>query len=272
MSIVNNISNDFYDKLNNFGSNPVVLVILIFVILIYYLLFAFLGTSQNSENVSSGGFVFVEAILWGLFIILVFVNGVSYFFNINVVTEISDLFLEKPEIQIQRTTDISNLNDMILDISTTEVYHVPGNRFTYNDAKAICKAFDGEMATFDQVYDSQKKGASWCSYGWTKDKLGLYPTSKSDWDKLQQKEGHKYDCGMPGINGGPVKNPHIKMGANCYGVKPEKSKLEELLDNKELYPKTLKEHIFDERVKFWKNRIGNVLILPFNNNNWFKVS
>ena len=53
---------------------------------------------------------------------------------------------------------------------------------------------------------SQKKGASWCSYGWTKDQLGLYPTSQSNFDKLKKIEGHEYDCGLPGINGGFVSN------------------------------------------------------------------
>ena len=76
-----------------------------------------------------------------------------------------------------------------------EVYHVPGNRFTYHDAKAVCKAFDGEMATYEQVLEEQKKGASWCSFGWTKDQLGVYPTSQNHFDKLQKIEGHEYDCG-----------------------------------------------------------------------------
>ena len=35
--------------------------------------------------------------------------------------------------------------------------------------------------------------------------------------------------------------------------------------------KDLKEQLFEERVKYWKDRISNILISPFNNNNWFKV-
>ena len=38
MSIFNNISQDFYDTVNNFGSNPFVLVVLIGIILVYYIL------------------------------------------------------------------------------------------------------------------------------------------------------------------------------------------------------------------------------------------
>jgi hypothetical protein len=158
-----------------------------------------------------------------------------------------------------------------ISLNVNEVYHVPGNRFTYHDAKAVCKAFDGELANYNQLRDAHKTGASWCSYGWTKDQLGLYPTSQNDWTKLQDKEGHKYDCGLPGINGGYVPNPHTKLGSNCYGVKPKQSELEKAYVNKDLYPKTTKELLFEQRVQFWKDRISNVLISPFNNSNWFKV-
>tara|TARA_B110000483_G_C18194250_1_gene542282 strand:- start:1190 stop:2026 length:837 start_codon:yes stop_codon:yes gene_type:complete len=273
MSLFNNITHDFFETINNFGSNPFVLVVLIFIILIYYVIFAFLGnTSSDSENFPSGGFIFIEAILWALFILLVFINGLSYFFSINLVTELNNVFSKTPEIKIESTLnqDISGSQSQPLDLK--EVYHIPGNRFTYHDAKAVCNAFDGELANYDQLALEQKKGASWCSFGWTKDQLGLYPTSQNHFDKLQKKEGHEYDCGLPGINGGHVSNPHIKLGSNCYGNKPKISDLENnLLKNDELYPKTQKEKLFDQRVDYWKNRVGNILISPFNKDNWFKL-
>lgn len=266
MSIFNNISQDFYDAVNNFGSNPFVLVVLIGIILVYYILFSFVGKSTSVDDSPNGGFVLLEALLWGLFIILVFVNGLSYFFGVNIVTELKDLFSPEPEIVVKRTVDISFEEP-------EEAYHIPGNRFTYHDAKAVCNALDGEMASYEQLNEAQQKGANWCSYGWTKDKLGLYPTSQNAWDKLQTKEDHEYDCGLPGVNGGFVANPHIKMGANCYGVKPKQSELEKnYLKHENVYPKTRKEMLFDERIKYWKNRIGNILISPFNNENWHKVN
>tara|TARA_Y100000389_G_scaffold85090_1_gene81805 strand:+ start:906 stop:1733 length:828 start_codon:yes stop_codon:yes gene_type:complete len=272
MSLFNNITQDFFDTLNSFGSNPFVLVVLVFIILIYYVIFAFLGNSTpDSDNFPKGGFIFLEAILWALLILLVFMNGLAYFFNINVVTELKNVFNEKPEIQIESTL---NQNQDISGASYDfkEVYHVPGNRFSYHDAKAVCKAFDSELATYNQLLDGQKKGASWCSFGWTKDQLGLYPTSQNHFNQLKKKEGHEYDCGLPGINGGYISNPHIKLGSNCYGYKPKISKLEnDMLENDELYPKTEKEKLFDQRVDYWKNRIGNILISPFNNDNWFKI-
>jgi hypothetical protein len=269
MTLFNNVTEDFYNNLNNLGTNPFVLVVLILIIIIYYILFSFLGKSNafDDDYEPSGSYFILEALLWGLFILLIFVNGLAYFFNIDVVTEVKSLF--SPEAVLTVKSTISG-PDICMNFS--ELYHVPGNRFTYNDAKAVCKAFDGELATYDQVNEGQIKGASWCSYGWTKDQLGLYPTSQTDWRKLQEKEGHEYDCGLPGINGGYVPNPHTRLGSNCYGVKPKQSELEKQYIDKDLFPKTTKELLFDQRVQYWKDRISNILISPFNNNNWFKVS
>ena len=187
----------------------------------------------------------------------------SYFFNISFLDILNDL-LNKPEPK--------PIIDTSFNITQEEVYHIPGARFTYHDATAVCRSFNSELATREQLENAQQLGASWCSYGWTKDKLALYPTSKSNFDKLQKKEGHEYDCGLPGINGGYITNPYIKFGANCYGIKPNKSKLEEeYYTSDNIYPKTRKELLFDERVEYWKKRIGNILIAPFNNENWSKI-
>ena len=94
MGILNNISQDFYNIVNNFGTNPFVLVVLIAIILIYYILFSFLGSSTSGDT-SSGSFVFLEALLWGLFILLIFVNGLSYFFGVNIFTDYKNLFSHK---------------------------------------------------------------------------------------------------------------------------------------------------------------------------------
>ena len=48
------------------------------------LIFALLGNKSSDSNNGSGSIVFVEALLWGVFIILILVNGITYFFNIDV--------------------------------------------------------------------------------------------------------------------------------------------------------------------------------------------
>ena len=148
MALVNNITQDFYNNLNNLGTNPFVLAVLIVIIMVYYIIFSFLGTSYDYGSMSSnrtGGHYIIEALLWGIFILLIFINGLAYFFNINIMTEFKNLFSSKPEIKITSVVDQPDIS-----MNVNEVYHVPGNRFTYHDAKAVCKAFDGELANYNQ--------------------------------------------------------------------------------------------------------------------------
>jgi len=282
MDNFNEIIDDTKKNINNFGNNYTVLFILIFVIIIFYLFFSL--SDVNSESYPL--LYFIHNILWILLVFIILLNTSSYFFNIDIINEIKNFFTNKNQEDVdiefafkkekekEKEKDISlNIIDKSSNIVNKEVFHIPGNKFTYHDAKSVCKAFDSEIATYDQLKDAQQNGASWCSYGWTEDQLALYPTNEKDWNKLQNKSDNRYDCGLPGINGGHIKNTHIKMGANCYGIKPEKSKLEEDLElnkNNPLHAKTYKEYIFDKRTNEWKDKLGNIVIKGFNNETWFQ--
>ena len=281
MSTVNDILNDTKQNLNNFGNNYKILFILIIVIILFYFFFSFSGI--NSETYPLLNFLYT--ILWVLFIFIILLNTSSYFFNIDIISEIKNFFTNKNQRDLDIEFEFAKEKDakekdakekdakIQSNVVKKEVYHIPGNRFTFHDAKAICKAFDSDIASYDQLKNAQQNGASWCSYGWSEDQLALYPTNKDDWNKLKNKSDNKYDCGLPGINGGHLKNTNIKMGANCYGIKPEKSKLEkdlELNENNPLYSKTYKEYVFDTRVNQWKDKLGNIVIKGFNNETWFQ--
>lgn len=274
------IVDDTKKNVNNFGNNYTILFILIIVIIIFYLFFSFSGIDSESYPLLN----FLNNMLWILLIFIILLNTSSYFFNIDIINEIKNFFTNKNKQDVdiefafekekEKEKDISlNTIHTPSNIVKKEVFHIPGNKFTFHDAKAVCKAFDSEIASFDQLKEAQQNGASWCSYGWTDDQLALYPTNEKDWNKLKNKSDNKYDCGLPGINGGHVKNTHIKLGANCYGIKPEKSKLEkdlELNENNPLYAKTYKEYVFDKRINQWKDKLGNVMIKGFNNETWFQ--
>lgn len=274
------IVDDTKKNVNNFGNNYTILFILIIVIIIFYLFFLFSGIDSESYPLLN----FLNNMLWILLIFIILLNTSSYFFNIDIINEIKNFFTNKNKQDVdiefafekekEKEKDISlNTIHTPSNIVKKEVFHIPGNKFTFHDAKAVCKAFDSEIASFDQLKEAQQNGASWCSYGWTDDQLALYPTNENDWNKLKNKSDNKYDCGLPGINGGHIKNTHIKLGANCYGIKPEKSKLEkdlELNENNPLYAKTYKEYVFDKRINQWKDKLGNVMIKGFNNETWFQ--
>jgi hypothetical protein len=287
-------STDFLSNIgNNIGFNPMILLILGVIIVIYYFIFASLGKSSGSPergSVGHGGIVFLEVLLWGVFIVLVLLNGMSYFFNIDIIASIQNLFSDMPQLQISSKGlgDGTGLGSgsggifgsgsgIIGDGSTTvpeikiskQVFNVPGNYYTYDNAKALCQAYGTRLATYGEVEEAYRKGADWCNYGWSDKQLALFPTSKEKWEKLQTIKGHENDCGRQGVNGGYIGNPNVQFGANCYGYKPKITQTEQLLMNETpLYPQTTEELNFEKTVAHLKTQLPNIMVSPFNNSNW----
>lgn len=155
---------------------------------------------------------------------------------------------------------------------TNQVFNIPGNYYDYTSAKAVCQAYNAELATYDQVEAAYNSGGEWCNYGWSAGQLALFPTQKDTYNKLQQIKGHENDCGRPGVNGGYMANPQIKFGVNCYGVKPPINDMEKtMMDTQVQYPETMEDVIFQKKVNYWKNKINEILISPFNRTTWSKV-
>jgi len=102
-----------------------------------------------------------------------------------------------------------------------EVFNISNNLYTYDDAQAVCSAFDAKLATYDQIESAYNAGAEWCAYGWSEDQMAFFPTQNATWSKLQKDPKTKNNCGRPGVNGGYIANPYIKFGVNCYGKKPK---------------------------------------------------
>ena len=266
------------DFLNNLGTNPIVLLILVVIIVIYYFIFASLGNSKTTTSgMGKGAIVFLEVLLWGIFIVLILLNGMSYFFNINIVASIKDLFSDIPQINILSKGDLGDGDFIDGDGSTSvpelkftkQVFNIPGNYYDYDNAKALCKAYGGRLAKYKEIEKAYEEGADWCNYGWSDNQMALFPTSMKKWKKLQKIPGHKHDCGRPGINGGYIANPNVQFGVNCYGYKPKMTNLEQqLMNNAPLYPRTKKELFFDQKVNLLKEQLPNILVSPFNNDSW----
>ena len=106
---------DFIGKTAARGANPVVLVVLTAVIMLYYLLFSYLGSSakvgQAAAVPPSPGMTFFEIMLWGLFVFLILINGLQYFFQVDIKTSIRNLFTPIPEIDIAVTTPPDQLTE-----------------------------------------------------------------------------------------------------------------------------------------------------------------
>ncbi len=259
--------------------NPTLVIIIVVVILLYLVLFGYLGGQNLDQDYDyddsgsgSGGMRLLGIIAGSIFLVLIVINGFNHLFNINIITSIRNFFSRTPEIDIHVNED--NLgSDIVPEIeSMNQVYHIPGNKYTYDNARAVCKAFGNRLATYKEIEHAYNNGADWCSYGWSENQLALFPTQYDTWNRLQSVKGHENDCGRPGINGGFIDNQNVRFGVNCYGHKPKITSFEaELMENTQDYPVTQNELNFQRKVDYWKTRINDILISPFNSTNWSKV-
>ena len=145
-----------------------------------------------------------------------------------------------------------------------EVFYISGNYYTYDEAPAVCAAYEAELASYDQVMQAYSSGAEWCGYGWSQGGMALYPTQQSTWDALMKEadETKRTQCGRPGVNGGYM-DKNTKIGVNCYGVKPG--------DKDTKYPIPLPgtdKTEFDGLVQKFKTMTNAMDILPFNRKGW----
>ena len=210
-------------------------------------------------------------------------NGMQYFFNIDVTASLKNMLSPKPELDMSITSRPGKGNAEKDPLTyepapplppppAKEVYYVRDNLYTYDDAQAICKALQGDIATIDQIQDAYKSGAEWCGYGWSAGQLALFPTQKSTYEKLQKIKGHEHDCGRTGLNGGYIANPNVRFGVNCYGVKPGASPSERKdMQHAEVYPKSAEDIAMEKRVDYWKNKLHSLVLAPFSKGNWTKI-
>jgi len=283
---------NMYDYINGFFMNPSAFIIVVLVLIAYFIVFTSLGknsssgqnTDPNQQIGVSGENGNISNILIGIvvfiIIILLIVNGLQYFFGIDIIASINQVFLGNPVIDIT-VKDIeadlgdsnSNNNNTIPEIKYTEqVFNIPGNYYGYEDAKTLCSAYGARLANYQEVEDTYNKGGEWCNYGWSEGQMALFPTQTNTFNNLQKIEGHEHDCGRPGVNGGYMANPHLKFGVNCYGYKPKINEDEEqLMQVNTAYPKTEKDILFEKRVDYWKTKISDILVSPFNYNTWSKI-
>ena len=282
-----------YNNINsNVGQSPIVLVMLTFILIIYFLIFNYLDVSVPALTLENQGMSFLELIMWGLIVFLVLINGMQYFFKMDVNAAITNLLSETPEIDLKikntgdedttKDLDKTNVEKGIENIekatglgslgSDKEVFHISDNTYNYEQARAVCKAYKSKLATYSQIEKAYGDGAEWCGYGWSADQMPLYPTQKKTYDGLQKIKGHEHDCGRPGINGGYMKNEKLRFGVNCYGKKPKITPEEQhILESSTPYPLTVEERNFNKLVRYYKQKLPEMIISPFNYKKWNKI-
>jgi len=204
----------------------------------------------------STGSLLAVGVLWLLLAMVGLVLQLYGFITADIISPI----LSEPAVQPvgSATSSLTNVKSV-----GSEVFHISDNNFTYDDAAAVCGAYDAKLATLEQIIDAYNHGAEWCGYGWSAGGMALYPTQKATWDALQQEvdQKKKTACGRPGVNGGYF-DPASKFGVNCYGFKPQGDvKLPVPL------PGTDK-NAFNDAVNKFKSMIKSFSVNPYSRSTW----
>ena len=271
---------NMYNFINNLMSNPIIVVIVVAIIVAYIVFFSSLGKNADNSSVgmtstSNNGdthkILGIMVII--ILVILIIINAFQYFFSINVIAYIENLFSDNPQVDIVVDQPTYPVSTSVPEIKfEKQVFNIPGNYYTYKDANAVCNAYGAELATYQQVENAYNNGGEWCNYGWSDNQLALFPTQQETYNELQTIEGHENDCGRPGVNGGYIANPDVRFGINCYGYKPEiNSEEQELMQNTTPYPESKEEIDMQKRVDYWKNKVDEILVSPFNYNTWSQL-
>lgn len=273
-----------YDYINTYAISPMILVIVILVLIMYFVLFASLGknggdnnttfSSNSSDTTKAGGSNIVGIIIVIILVILIIINAFQYFLNVNISAYVSGFF--NPNVKTKHIDIVVNKDNETPPVPEIkfkkQVYNIPGNYYNYENAKAVCNAYGSELATYNQIEDAYKAGGEWCNYGWSAEQMALFPTQEDTYNNLQEIAGHEHDCGRPGINGGYIANPNVRFGVNCYGNKPKITEEEDdLMKTMTPYPETVEDQLFQKRVDFWKSKVENILVSPFNYNTWGQI-
>ena len=242
-----------------------VVVLLIVVVAIYIAVFMVVG--NNSENEGKNIILIIlEVALWVLLIYIIYINIKSSDDNdVEFSTNVNNL-LDKDMAELN--IDVS-LNSKKKDKENTkssssgEVFHVAGNKFTYEDARKTCSRYGARLATYNEIEKAYNNGANWCSYGWSEDQMAYFPTQQKVINELKKLPGHEHSCGRQGVNGGFIANPAIKFGANCFGKKPKATQ-----KDKDYMHSVNHTPAIDKILEDSKELLSKYIIAPFNKDKW----
>lgn len=255
-------TSEIYKKISEYLMRPITIVVIFVIIFI---------------NIYLGGGGILTNIMILLLLAYIVFLFIEYYLKLNITTNISNLFSQNPSIDIkmEKKDELDKDKDRNINIinkTNKEVFNIPGNYYSYDDARLMCKSMDSELATYNQVEKAYNDGAEWCNYGWSEGQMAYFPIQQKTFDKLQSVEGHENDCGRPGINGGYFEDPEIRFGVNCYGIKPDiNDPSEKLMDNMTFFPQSEKDLEMKEKLDFLKTKMKDIIISPFNKKNWRQV-
>ena len=91
---------NYYNNLNDFILNPVVFIIVILIIIAFFVFSSSLGNTNSSNSSNGNGQNIMGIIIVAILVVLIIVNALQYFFSVNVTAYMTDIFSNKPKIDI----------------------------------------------------------------------------------------------------------------------------------------------------------------------------
>ena len=249
----------FLENSNNLVTLPLFIVSLYIVVYLFRL--------PMSSSTKPFFISLIESTAWISLLLNAIVVFMQKTFDINILDYLRSS-QPKDEEKDEKKADVDT---QPIKLPEDEVFNVSDNKYTYEDAQAVCSSFGAKLATYDQIEAAYNNGAEWCNYGWSDGQMAFFPTQKETWDKLQKFPKKKNNCGRPGINGGYIDNPYIKFGVNCYGKKPTPTEndLKRLeAQQTQPIPITAEDKELQEKIEYWKKNPDKLQLNSFNNTNW----
>ena len=254
-----------------------IIVIIVVVTIIAVIVISYSGSNvdayryyhfiQPSDSNASSYISSILIVLFAIFLLYLAYNQIKY------ISEITSAPSEESAPSESETHDSDDkVNVNVSFMKPKQVFNISDNKFTYTDAKAVCKAYGARLATYKEIEDAYNAGGEWCNYGWSDGQMTLFPTQQETYDKLQKIKGSENACGRPGVNGGYEQDTNKKFGVNCYGIKPSMTPEEEqLMATRPFYPRSPEELELEKKVNHWKNNLNEITISPFNQHSWSKI-
>jgi len=262
----------FKDNFEDLETTFLLIIMLVFIIGVQKILHLPTTEGNSSFILDISNFILKVLLLLNVLIICF-----TDLLNIPVLTILEDAInrilhgtVDNDDDIINESSDKRDSGDMNTQPATEEVFNVSNNLYTYEEAPHVCAALGARLASHDEIKDAYKKGADWCSYGWSQNQMGFFPTQKESWKKLQSNNARKNSCGRPGVNGGYMPNSKMRLGVNCYGVKPQASEKDlERMATSNIVPRSSKDIITERKIEFWKENADRMLNLnPHSKGDW----
>ena len=155
-----NTNNDEYStvKTNTVNINSVTYLLSFLAIIVLFVFVSFFNTAVfNKSNSDSDNpmYKLIEILMISFALVITMMVLLNYLLGIDITANLEIGDDATPEVEIVVENEVQEAPVVIQ--RQKEVFHLPQNIYKYKDAKAVCKAYDSELADIKDVEKAYKK-------------------------------------------------------------------------------------------------------------------